>query len=262
MEQINQNGRLNLLLGILNKNEDDENSVDFELAKYFLDNYNKISKMNIYDVSQECYVDRSSIRRFCQMHGFDNFRKFKRHGLEDSDLFLLSNSNVENYCQYIITNIKDMVQEIEELYTKERIDSVAEKIYEADRVVILSSDTSCYMCGEFQRAMTIAGKIIRIVSNNLEDNRLLNSLCDKDFLMTISVTGYFAKETLNLIQTIKSDRLLLTTNHYENFEKYYGTIFYLSKNSYVRTRSVYSTYGLEIFLDMLFNEYMKKYYSQ
>ena len=62
---------LNSLISLINDGE--ENSSDVVIAKYLLENYNQLQNLNIYDVAEKCYVDRSTIRRLAKKLGFDNF---------------------------------------------------------------------------------------------------------------------------------------------------------------------------------------------
>lgn len=65
------------LLSVLNTTEyDATNSV---LARYFLEHFDQLDQLNVYDVADACYTSRSGIRRFCQSIGLDNFSDLKCH---------------------------------------------------------------------------------------------------------------------------------------------------------------------------------------
>lgn len=71
-------GRLNLfmsLLAVYDENDRDDSS--YTLARYFLEHFDSLADLNIYDVMDACFVSRSGVRRFCQSIGFDNFSKIK-----------------------------------------------------------------------------------------------------------------------------------------------------------------------------------------
>jgi len=46
---------------------------------YLLEHYGDIKNINILDMAEECFVDRSTIRRFFVKYGFDSFKEFKEH---------------------------------------------------------------------------------------------------------------------------------------------------------------------------------------
>ena len=56
-------GRLNLLkslMAVLDLNDRDETS--YALARYFLEHFDGLADLNIYDVMDECYASRSGVR--------------------------------------------------------------------------------------------------------------------------------------------------------------------------------------------------------
>lgn len=73
--KINRLSLLNSLFNVLNENN--QGDPYFILAEYFLEHYHELSRLNIYDVAADCFVSRSSIRRFCQAIGYENFVAFK-----------------------------------------------------------------------------------------------------------------------------------------------------------------------------------------
>ena len=77
MAGINKLGFLNSLIEIVNNNME-EDAATSVLARYFLVNFNRLPELNIYDVAENCFVTRSSVRRFCQSLGFDNYKELKK----------------------------------------------------------------------------------------------------------------------------------------------------------------------------------------
>ena len=76
MNDINRFGLLNALLNIINNFDEEDSKVI--IAKYFLKNIDRIEEINIYNAADECFVARSSIRRFAKYIGFNNFRNLKQ----------------------------------------------------------------------------------------------------------------------------------------------------------------------------------------
>ena len=62
MDRINKWGLLNSLIEIVNnESSDDPHAI---LAQYFLKNFDRIGRLNVYDLAEESYTSRASIRRF------------------------------------------------------------------------------------------------------------------------------------------------------------------------------------------------------
>ena len=73
--KINRLSLLNSLFNVLNENN--QGDPYFILAEYFLEHYHELSRLNIYDVAADCFVSRSSIRRFCQAMGMRTSSRLK-----------------------------------------------------------------------------------------------------------------------------------------------------------------------------------------
>ena len=70
-------GTKDILFSIINKGEVE--TANYAIAMYLLEHYGDIKSINILDMAEECFVDRSTIRRFFVKYGFDSFKEFKEH---------------------------------------------------------------------------------------------------------------------------------------------------------------------------------------
>lgn len=100
MAGINKLGFLNSLIEIVNNNME-EDAATSVLARYFLVNFNRLPELNIYDVAENCFVTRSSVRRFCQSLGFDNYKELKKQleNVQDNYHYYKDVVITENYGQ-------------------------------------------------------------------------------------------------------------------------------------------------------------------
>lgn len=57
MRSINKYGFLNALISIINSEEEDNSKV--VIAKYLLQNFERIHRLNIYEAADECFVTRA-----------------------------------------------------------------------------------------------------------------------------------------------------------------------------------------------------------
>lgn len=252
---INKNSAITVLLSIINRS--DKNSVDFVLAKYFLEHIFDMQHLNVFDISQECFVDRSSIRRFCKKYGFENFKEFKLQMkvILDSRSYMFSYLGSGNYCTLLEQQFSEMLHDMNTLFTKDILQKLAKEIYASDKVYILVSDFSRYACEKFQRSMLYANKILYVLSNHYEDI-LYNTQDKQNLVLTFSVTGHYARDIIEIVQDNNQRNYLFTTNRDPFFTKYYNKIYYLSTEEHVNKRSVFSDYSLEVLQELIFNEYM------
>lgn len=78
----------------------------WELAQYLLLHYNEIDRMKTRDLAAQCHISFSTVRRFCQSLGFDNF----------SDLRKARMNNPENQYEIALDNFGRGLYEPRRLY--------------------------------------------------------------------------------------------------------------------------------------------------
>lgn len=258
--KINRLSLLNSLFSVMNEN--DEKDSNYVLAHYFLEHYHQLDQLNIYDVAADCFVSRSSVRRFCQSIGYDNFLDLKTEFKKYDDQFshYMLHSNRENYREFLTHEINEMIQELDKRMNISEVDIIAERIYKSPNVVFLTSDSSTAFAKEFQRSMVFHGKIIHLISEAYTDNTLIGRLDEKDYLFTISTTGMFAKAALEYIEPSKAFKVLVTVSRDPVFKDYFNKIYHLSAiDRSEEGRSVYGKYGINYMLDIIYSAYVRRY---
>lgn len=247
------------LFSILNDSKADH--PDFILAKYFLENYSKLGELNIYDAADRCFVSRSSVRRFCQRLGYDNFKdlkeEFKRFNYQYN--YFLQFAMRPDFESWMQNELEEMVQEFECSSVKENIAQIADKIYESSKIIFLSSYSTLMEVTEFQRPMVLSGKLIRILSERKVHDEFITDMQQNDLLVTVSASGNFAASVHEIIKTIKANKLLITTSRSPEITENYDEVFYLGSKDYTHVKSVCGKYGLMYFFDLLYSTYIQKY---
>lgn len=256
-QELNRYGVLNSLISILNEGEED--SSDAVIAKYLLQNFNHLQNLNIYDMADECFVSRATIRRFAQRLGFDNFKILKNQFESFHDTYSFYRAgiydNTEN--NTISEQILKMVNECDSFFTDEKIAGIVNDIKKANTIVFLTSDIYSRQSSEFQKAMILNDKMVRIISKKYENSELLHSLKSTDLLLVISVSGFFVNVILPYIKDNQAKTILLTTVHDLKYYDYFDEVWYLSKSAKTNNRSVYTVFATQYCLEKIFDAYMK-----
>lgn len=262
MDFINRWGLLNSLINIINEGSDDDTNV--VLAKYLLQNYSRIQELNVYDIAEECFVSRATVRRLAQNLGYINFKGLKKQ----FDNFYNFSNNYSYYRfgiqtsiegQSVATQLYEMATECDNNLTPDVLDRIITKINQSNQIVFLTSDVYSNQSSEFQKAMILSGKIVRVISNKFEDNLTLKNLCSEDMLIVMSVTGFFASVSLDMVNSLNVYKILMTTIHKPLYEKCYNEVWYLSNSDKSQKRSVYTVYALEYCLENIYAAYINKY---
>jgi len=257
---INRLSLLNSLFSVINENNPDDSN--YVLAHYFLNHYQKLSELNIYDVAGECYVSRSSVRRFCKSIGYENFLAMKTgfNEYDDQYSYYMLHADRENYREALTREINEMIKELDYRMNIGETQVIAAKIHDSRYVVFLTSDTSTAIIREFQQSMIFHGKIIRLISDDYTGKTLINTLDKRDMLITISSTGIFAKASSDYISKCSALKILITANREKIFSEWYDKIYHLSaKDRSNEGRGVYGTYALNYMFDVIYSAYVRQY---
>jgi DNA-binding MurR/RpiR family transcriptional regulator len=252
MTEINKYGLFNMLISTINMFDEDDSKVI--IAKYLLKNINHIQDLNVYDVAAECFVSRASIRRFSQYLGFDNFLDLKR---DSADYEYYKDLTYEsNYSRELASNISKMTKECQ-VNIENDLDMISKNIKDCNQIIFLVSDIYSSRCQEFQKEMIMLGKMVRIVSHNFTENKVLKNVNENDLIIVISVTGGFAQQVNKFIQKLKCKKALISSVHHQELTEGYDLNLHLGGNGVPRKKTIYHSFAVEYYLDIISNEYRK-----
>lgn len=250
---------MNSLLTVFNSTEpgDPENT----LAKYFLDHFENLKELNVYDVAEECYTSRSGIRRFCQSIGFDNFSALKscEWEWETHRKFFIGYTDHPAFKGHLSNQIERMMIDVNEQVTEEDLDSLAQLIHDAENVVLLASDFSSMAVREFQQSMLFMHKIPQILTDSFGSENSLASLGPSDLVIVISASGNYARAARSELARSAAWRVLVTTNHDCELQEFFDAVLHLSPDGHYGERTVYAKYGINYLFDLIYNRYFEKF---
>lgn len=264
---------LGTLMSIVNNTS--TGTLEYQLASYFLDQYNHFERLNIFDVADQCYCSRASVRRFCKKIGFSNFVEMKKHFInyEFQQRQYTNRVQVDNFRKMTAGKLLSMINDIDQTLDDARLEVVAQKMHQSKNVIIFVVDTAATMAKFFQQEMFFCGKTVKVVTDYSDsltfgDMRAAQSanhssiaaLGKDDLLITISVTGLFAAATLDIVNYCAAYKMLFTLNRDAELRECYDDVFYISKNEdNPRVFTEYTVYGINYIFDNLFYLYYNRY---
>lgn len=252
MNEINKYGFLNALISIINTYDEDDSKV--VIAKYLLKNFDHVQQLNIYEVADECFVTRASIRRFAQHIGFENFRDLKAN--PELYSYYQRLEKIADYPTFLANQIAQMALDCNACINQE-LDRIIAYLDSCEQIVFLVDDVYSSRCVEFQKAMILSGKMVRIISHKFTDNKLLKNLTEKDLLIMISVTGGSAQRMDHFIQKIQCKKILFTVMHQQLFDAHYDFVLHLGSKNLPQIKTIYHMFAVEYCLDLIFHAYRK-----
>lgn len=252
---------MNSLLTVFNSTEpgDPENTI----AKFFLEHFESLDKLNVYDVAEECYTSRSGIRRFCQSIGFDNFSALKSCEWEwdTHQKFFIGYTDHPDFKAHLSGEIEKMMESVNSQITDEELDSLARLIHDAGNVVLLASDFSSMAVREFQQSMLFMHKIPQILTDSFGSEKSLESLSPSDLIIVISASGNYARAAQSQLSQSLACRVLITTNRDPRLQEFFDAVLHLSSEDHYGKRTVYAKYGINYLFDLIYNRYYEMFGS-
>ncbi|HEM2542541.1 TPA: MurR/RpiR family transcriptional regulator [Streptococcus suis] len=256
-----ENRRLSLLYKLQNLyNTSSVGSVDFQLALYFINKYQQISELNIFDVAEENNVSRASVRRFCSQLGYENFKELKLHYIEFDDGLDTYKDFYEqiDFISNLRLQINTMFSELENRLSNRELKQIVTCIHHSDEVVVVASSTIANSMRVFQQTMAIMGKRISLVVSEEDFLNIEQRLTDKSLIIFFSISGLLAETFEDLLFDRVSKIFLFTNSRNPKFNQLFDCVYHLTSMDKADNRDIiYYTYGISFVLDSIIHEYSK-----
>lgn len=229
---------------------DTEESVDTILAEYFLENFFKAKDFNIYDIAADCHVSRSSIRRFAENLGYQNFQNLKKNMINE-----LPSIDDQKYRTLLTNTIVNIAEELNHRMDTDQVDVICNCIRKSKKFYVVCSGASLSAVKDFQVRLVAKNKIFRIINGEEKLTYLKKIVTDQDCILIISISGVFAIELQDYFKEINAEKILITADRIDSFEKSYSKVYYMSHLDHSHNPDLYRKYGLNYLLDILVNHY-------
>lgn len=257
---INNLGILNILGTIIN---DGEESSEKAISEYLLYNLDNIDNLTINEIVDQAFVSHSSVRRFCNELGYKNFTELRSSFTAiafPSNLHLRQFEPVEEYRKNIMTELVNMISEMNLIVNNIMIEYLVDLIYDYKEITLISANNTTSNLLKFQQELFYANKIVRVVNNNYNNDFLNEVSKQSNLIFVVSVSGVFAKEMASIMESIDGRKILITANRDENFLKPYDEVIYLSKKD-IKSDSLglFAKYGITYLFDLISEQYIYKY---
>ncbi|WP_042349739.1 MurR/RpiR family transcriptional regulator [Bacillus massiliigorillae] len=183
------------------QHSDQLSQLEKQVLEYILRNPERVTELNVQELSKEIFVSTATISRTCKQLGFQGF--------QDMKYTLRKSANLQNEHQQIqaqstssftlashIKRIKEEFDTTLQLIDEEKIKLAAKYIHESPQVEFMGLGNSLPTCVDAARKLVFAGKLC----NAREDWDVLksvsNSLTENDLAILVSYSG----ETLNMLK--------------------------------------------------------------
>ena len=195
-----------LFLQVIRERFDNLTKSEKKIADYVLENYMRVVDYNIAELSEYTQTSDASIIRFCRTFGCKGYQDFKmRLAREVVPTYKQYNPNLEEgdtvdtICHKVFSASISALQETQQMLNGESLLLAAQRLYEAERIVIACSGNSLVVGEDLRIKMLKIG--IRCSLDRDYDLQLMSvsSLTERDVVICISHTG----STKNLYELLR-----------------------------------------------------------
>ena len=100
--------------------------------------------------------------------------------------------------------------------------------------------------------------MVRIVSYNFSDSKVLKRIDSNDLIIVISVLGSFTHQVNDFINQLDCRKAIMTSVEDSDILKNYDLILPMGEVGHPSTKTVYHTLAIEYYLDVVYHEYQKQ----
>ena len=248
-----------------------EKDSDHMIAAYILQHIHEMKTITIQDMARECYTSTSTISRFVKEIGFHSLTELK----EVCTAF--------HYCSYeivhdslcdlqfdgrddraLLNSYTDMLcnslKNFSEILDFAKVDRLNTAIYESEQVVVFGIHLPGSFAKYYQYLMMTIGKFIECYE--LEEEHLKKSqvIVENSLVIIFSMEGNYLNANKQVLMNLKKRKarlVLITQNPVNKFIHLFDEVIYCGEFSFGKS----GLYKLQLFMEVLFNRYVQKYYS-
>lgn len=248
------------LLNIINRDSPD--SMNFIIAKYILENLERMKVISTKELAEECKVSKSSISRFCRKIGYEDFMELQisiaTYNSNVNDQFpRLEENTTKNFIQSYFECTKENIDYLEKHLDIEVLEQLVQDIHDYQRVVLMGHVQSSFPAFSLQHYLTILHKFVYSTQDLNEQKEMLEKFDDRNLIIIFSAGGKFLERVLDRTSVMNRRNTpkiyIITANKTKHFPFVYKYIELWETFNYA------SSVGLEIYSNLIWLMYRKKY---
>lgn len=255
---IHNLGLLNVLGAIINEGETNS---DYAFTNYILNNIKRINDVTVNEMIDNAFISRSSIRRFCNKLGYNNFSEFKGELTEiifPSNIHLRTFKNIPDYRKQLNIGLEKMINDINTVITDEIIEYLVDLIHNLDEVIFLSANNTSSNLIKFQQELFYAEKIVRLLNTNFDFEK--ENFGKNYLIFVVSISGVFSSNVDDILQKMDGKRILVTANRTQEMVSSYDEVIYLSQRDITEDEiGLLGKYGITYLFDLISQYYIYKF---
>ncbi|MCF0114587.1 MAG: MurR/RpiR family transcriptional regulator [Erysipelotrichaceae bacterium] len=200
MEESKSMYWLNIVLfSILDSESEDSN--DYIIAKYLLQNYNQLSGVTLSDISEYCNVSKAAVSRFCKKIGLLDYVDLqmlireRRQKKKKNREILTVDKQKESYNEMLNRAYGNMQEVMDNPLVEQLINDL--QIY--DNIYLFGHLQASHIAFTFRTNLAILSKFCYCTQTWSDQKEKIYNATDKDLFIVFSSTGdYFKRIDINM----------------------------------------------------------------
>jgi len=178
---------------LINENYERLNDNDLQVLKYILNHKETSHRLGINELSDICYVSRSSIHRMTKKLGFRGYSEFRVFlKWEDDQADQPGGKHIDVLERDITVTLKNLASS--------DFQRISQLLHNADRIFIYGTGTAQITCAtEAQRLFAIENRFVTIIHDKVEFESISPGIRENDVVIILSLSG----DTPALIPQVK-----------------------------------------------------------
>lgn len=226
-------GSLNAIL-----NNEKKDSTYYRIAHYLAENVYHLKRISIQDISNHCFVSKSTVSRFCRDIGYEDYYELNHdmYQLVETHFNKFQRYNQDSYGERQANYYKDLLNGIEhakKYIRQEDVDYLASMLLRYHNIGILGSLHSHAVSEYFQHDLGLFSKVISapLLPENQQDF-IINS-DQNTLIIVVSCKGNYFNQLINKIKLTDDcypHCILITNNSKMKDSNLYEKIIYIPCN--------------------------------
>lgn len=218
--------------------------VDYWIAKTLIEKIDDFPNIYIDEIAYLAKTTSSSVTKFCKKLGYDSFKSMRTdietlniygqgeknlYGEFDSSLKFSGHLTEEELISSFLDKEKLTDEKIFELFDKNQIKNIVEKIKNQKELVILGSLYSSSSVNFFRELLSIEGYTVFEIDRQADTRIIQNLLLEKDSTFIISLSGEWVRQNESwLKEDCFKSRYLITVNNVLDYSNVFDEVINLS----------------------------------
>lgn len=235
------------------------------IARYIVNNPEKVTRMKIKDVTDKLYVSKASLVRFCQKLGYDGFidlkNQLKLELIEENDE-VLTEGTENNSMIELINDYKKILNRYLKFVKEKDLEELIEAIAIKEDIIIYGVGSFSILAEEFAIRLKKVGILAQHITYEYEMELIINHL--KPNSMVIALSQKCSELYLiNLLKKLNRNNIftyLITSYGNPNIKKLSSKSLILPNLVYLKTHNLISpSFILIVLIDLVAVMLIKNY---